>query len=85
MEISTEAILSAAATLDIGPGVRVQGLHRDDYIWQQTHRRDGFGEKDGYALGSDVGMGLYVPGVATTAENGATLVYILFPFSSSSF
>lgn len=69
--------------------MRAQGLHRDDFIWQQTHHRGGSGEKEGYALGSDVGMGLYVPGVGFTAENGATLVdiflpYILFFFSFSS-
>ena len=54
----------------------MQGLHRDDFIWQQTHHRHGF-EGGKYTPGSDVGMGLYVPGVDTTAENGATLVRVL--------
>lgn len=36
----------------------------------------GEGDGDGYVVGGDVGMGLYVPGVGTTAENGATLVFI---------
>ncbi|KAL8802059.1 MAG: hypothetical protein Q9182_004072 [Xanthomendoza sp. 2 TL-2023] len=67
--ISTDAILSASATLDIGPGVQAQDLHRDDFIWQQTHRA----QSEGYKLGSDVGMGLLVPGVRTRRENGATL------------
>ncbi|KAL8819804.1 MAG: hypothetical protein Q9223_001841 [Gallowayella weberi] len=67
--ITTDAILSASATLDIGPGVQAQDLHRDDFIWQQTHTAQG----EGYKLGSDVGMGLLVPGVRTTRENGATL------------
>lgn len=72
VELVTDAILSAAATLDIGPGVKEQGLHRDDYLWQQTHAgREG---KE-YVLGPDVGMGLLVPGVKTTVENGATLVF----------
>lgn len=69
--IETNAILSAAATLDIGPGVKVQDLHRDDFIWQQTHTVK---EGQGYQMGSDVSMGLLVPGVNTTKANGATLV-----------
>ncbi|KAL8701870.1 MAG: hypothetical protein Q9224_000306 [Gallowayella concinna] len=67
--ITTDAILSASATLDIGPGMQAQDLHRDDFIWQQTHTA----HSEGYKLGSDVGMGLLVPGVRTTRENGATL------------
>ncbi|CAF9943001.1 MAG: hypothetical protein ALECFALPRED_010419 [Alectoria fallacina] len=69
--IETNAILSAAATLDIGPGVKAQDLHRDDFIWQQTHTVK---EGQGYQMGSDVSMGLLVPGVNTTKANGATLV-----------
>lgn len=70
MKLSTDPILSSAATLDIGPGVRAQGLHRDHFIWQQTCTTS----RDKYSLGSDVSMGLLVPGVNTTAANGATLV-----------
>ncbi|MCJ1404218.1 hypothetical protein MMC11_007443 [Xylographa trunciseda] len=70
-ELATSFLLSAAATLDIGPEVGAQDLHRDDFIWQQTHK---VGDEKIYALGSDVAMGLLVPGVNTTAENGATLV-----------
>ena len=69
--IETNAILSAAATLDIGPGVKAQALHRDDFIWQQTHTANG---EEGYQMGSDFSMGLLVPGVNTTKANGATLV-----------
>ncbi|KAL9120234.1 MAG: hypothetical protein Q9187_003213 [Circinaria calcarea] len=70
-ELGTDPILSAAATLDIGPGVKAQDLHRDDFIWQQTHRVT---DEKTYTLGSDVALGLLVPGVRTTAANGATLV-----------
>lgn len=70
-ELGTDPILSAAATLDIGPGVKAQDLHRDDFIWQQTHKA---GDEKTYTLGQDVSMGLLVPGVKTTAANGATLV-----------
>lgn len=70
MKLGTDPILSSAATLDIGPGVKAQGLHRDDFIWQQTHMVP----REKYSSGSDVSMGLLVPGVNTTTENGATLV-----------
>ena len=69
--IETDAILSAATTMDIGPGVKVQDLHRDDFIWQQTHTVK---EGQRYQTGSDFSMGLLVPGVNTTKANGATPV-----------
>ena len=37
MKLRTNPVLSSAETLDIGLGVKAQGLHRDDSIWQQTH------------------------------------------------
>ena len=58
--------------MEICPGVKAQGLHRDDFIWQQTHTH----RQEKYVSGSDVGMGLLVPGVKTSAANGATLVSI---------
>lgn len=70
--LATNPILSAATTLEIGPGVKAQGLHRDDFIWQQTHAH----RQEKYVPGSDVGMGLLVAGVKTSAANGATLVSI---------
>ena len=72
-ELGTDAILSAAATLDIGPGVKAQDLHRDDFIWHATHANRGEGLEK-YELGSDLAIGLLVPGVPTTMANGATLV-----------
>ena len=70
--MATDPILSIASTLDNGPGVEQQGLHRDDFIWQQTHR----GDQSEYALVSDVVMAVLVPGSATSVENGATLVHL---------
>ncbi|KAL9103488.1 MAG: hypothetical protein Q9163_001484 [Psora crenata] len=69
-KIETDPILSAAATLDIGPGVKAQDLHRDDFIWQQTHND---GNQKTYRVGHDVSLGLLVPGVDTSPENGATM------------
>lgn len=71
--IKTDAIFSVAATLDIGPGVKTQALHRDDFIWQQTHI---IKEQREYKIGTDVSMGLMVPCVDTNKANGATLVNI---------
>ena len=71
-ELITNAILSAAATLDIGPGVEAQSLHRDEFLWQQTQKNDGIRAK--YELGQDVTVGLLIPGVDTSYANGATMV-----------
>ena len=69
--METDPILSSAATLDIGPGVKAQDLHRDDFIWQQTHDA---GHQKPYQPGYDAALGLLVPGVNTTMKNGATAV-----------
>lgn len=61
--------------MDIGPGVKAQVPHRDDFIWQTTHTSLCM---TSYQLGRDVTMGLLVPGVKTAKENGATRV-IVFP------
>ena len=39
-KVVTDAILSAAATLDIGSGVKAQDLHQDDFVWQYTQRNE---------------------------------------------
>ena len=74
-EITTDAILSASATLDIGPGVKAQDLHRDDFIWQHTQTNEDTRNK--YEMGQDISVGLLVPGVDTCRKNGATLVKFL--------
>ncbi|KAL9125934.1 MAG: hypothetical protein Q9217_004929 [Psora testacea] len=68
--LETDPNLSDAATLDIGPGVKAQDLHRDDFIWQHSH---GGGDQKTYQVGRDISLGLLVPGVDTSAENGATM------------
>lgn len=60
--------------MDIGPGVKAQVPHRDDFIWQTTHTSPC---KNGYQLGRDVTMGLLVPGVKTAKDNGATRVIVI--------
>lgn len=79
-EIATDSILSASATMDIGPGVKAQDLHRDEFIWQHTQTNEK--TRDRYEMGQDISMGLLVPGIDTYQENGATLV-IQNPLSPS--
>lgn len=55
---------------DIGPGAKAQRLHRDDKNYHVDHV-DQTG--NGYRVGSDLSMGIMIPGVKTTMENGATL------------
>ena len=45
--IETDAILSAASTLEVRPGVKAQHLHRDDFIWQWTHEKKGQHQGEG--------------------------------------
>ncbi|RYO48934.1 hypothetical protein AA0113_g9730 [Alternaria arborescens] len=66
----TDSILSQATSIATLEGGLAQALHRDDSIWQHVHPNQ---EKSGYRLGTDLGMGLLVPGVNTTMANGATL------------
>ena len=70
VEIATDTILFAAATLDLDLGVKVGCLHHDAFIWQRKHTNAAQRE---YCLGLDVGMGLYVPGVNKSVANGALL------------
>lgn len=66
--VETGPILSTSATMDIWPGQVAQKLHRDDFIWHQTHS-----PATVYQVGRDVGLGVLVAGVDTKAANGATL------------
>lgn len=59
--------------MDIGPGAKQQPLHRDDYLYFHTHQDI---TQSGYKVGADMMMLMFVPGVETTIENGATLVQL---------
>ncbi|KAJ5140421.1 hypothetical protein N7448_003829 [Penicillium atrosanguineum] len=66
-----QPVLAFSVTLDIGPGAQQQPLHRDDYLYFHTHRDL---TQTGYQVGTDMMILMFVPGVETTIENGATLV-----------
>ncbi|KAJ9357901.1 hypothetical protein DTO027B9_2828 [Paecilomyces variotii] len=66
---TSEAVVSVALTMEIGPGAKAQRLHRDDKNYHMDHE-DQTGT--GYRVGSDVELAFLIPGVKTTFENGAT-------------
>jgi ectoine hydroxylase-related dioxygenase (phytanoyl-CoA dioxygenase family) len=72
-------VLSISLTMDVRPGGKGQRLHRDNKVfhWEHTDRT-----ATGYEKESDVSMGILVPGVKVTVDNGATAV-CYFPSSCS--
>ncbi|KUJ18988.1 phytanoyl-CoA dioxygenase family protein [Mollisia scopiformis] len=68
---TSNAILNTGLTMRIGPGGKAQRLHRDDKNFHMEHPDQ---TKTGYKIGTDVELSFLVPGIATTPENGATLV-----------
>ncbi|KAJ9299212.1 hypothetical protein DTO271G3_2834 [Paecilomyces variotii] len=66
---TSEAVVSVAVTMEIGPGAKAQRLHRDDKNYHMDHEDQ---TSTGYRMGSDVELAFLIPGVKTTVENGAT-------------
>ena len=61
--------LSATAVFSIGPGAKAQELHRDD---ASHHNIKPATTYEGYTMGRESGIGLFVAGKKTTRKNGAT-------------
>lgn len=61
--------LNNTIVFSIGPGARNQELHRDDMVHHNTLQTI---SKDEYNFGRDTGIGFFVAGKRTTAQNGAT-------------
>ena len=57
--------------MDVRAGAAGQRLHRDDKNYHVDHKDQ---TQTGYQRESDVSLGVLVPGVQSTKENGATLV-----------
>ncbi len=70
--IETDAVLSAASTLEVRPGVKAQHLHRDDFIWQWTHgKKVGSQEKEeGDKLKKEKGVPNESQNVDSEGRNG---------------
>ncbi|RDW80654.1 hypothetical protein BP5796_05352 [Coleophoma crateriformis] len=66
---TSRPLLSAALGIDVRPGAEGQRLHRDDKMY---HTRHTDATSTGWTAGRDDGFGVFVPGINTTAENGAT-------------
>lgn len=56
----------------IGPGAKAQGLHRDDYIHHNVHTEVPAPWDDERDMLRETAVGLFVAGVDTRKENGAT-------------
>lgn len=57
--------------MDVRAGAAGQRLHRDDKNFHVDHKDQ---TQTGYQRESDVEMGILIPGVESTKQNGATLV-----------
>jgi ectoine hydroxylase-related dioxygenase (phytanoyl-CoA dioxygenase family) len=64
---TSHPLLSAALGIDVRPGAVGQRLHRDDKMYHTRHV-----EAPHWTPDRDDGFGLFVPGIKTTIENGAT-------------
>lgn len=62
-------IVAMSSIFEVGPGMHVQDLHRDDSIW--FNRMEGIRPED-YEFGRDVSISFFVAGTKTTEANGAT-------------
>ncbi|KAL3427434.1 phytanoyl-CoA dioxygenase [Phlyctema vagabunda] len=66
---TSHPLMSAALGIDVRPNAAGQRLHRDDKMY---HTRHADATSTGWTAGRDDGFGLFVPGIKTTVENGAT-------------
>jgi ectoine hydroxylase-related dioxygenase (phytanoyl-CoA dioxygenase family) len=66
---TSHPLLSAALGIDVRPGAAGQRLHRDDKMYHTWHKD---ATVTGWTEGRDNGFGVFVPGINTTIENGAT-------------
>lgn len=66
---TSHPLLSAAMGMDVRPNAAGQRLHRDDKMY---HTRHVDATRTGWTTGRDDGFGVFVPGIKTTIENGAT-------------
>ncbi|KAI1078991.1 phytanoyl-dioxygenase family protein [Whalleya microplaca] len=68
--VTTEhPIVAMSSIFEVGPGMHVQDLHRDDAIWYNV--RDAIKPEE-YQIGRDTSISFFVAGTKTTRANGAT-------------
>lgn len=70
-EVTEVPIVAMSSIFEVGPGMHMQDLHRDDAIW--------FNDKpaikpEEYEFGRDVSISFFVAGSKTTVANGATKI-----------
>lgn len=64
-------IVAMSSIFEVGPGMHVQDLHKDDAIWY--NKRPEIRPED-YEFGRDYSISFFVAGTRTTRANGATRV-----------
>ncbi|KAH6643350.1 hypothetical protein BKA67DRAFT_651727 [Truncatella angustata] len=64
-------IVAMSSIFEVGPGMHMQDLHRDDGIWYNDFPAI---EPEEYQFGRDVSISFFVAGSRTTVANGATKV-----------
>lgn len=69
VSITEKPIVAMSSTFEVGPGMHVQDLHRDDSIW--FNAMDAIKPED-YQYGRDVSISFFIAGSKTTEANGAT-------------
>jgi ectoine hydroxylase-related dioxygenase (phytanoyl-CoA dioxygenase family) len=71
--VTEKPIVAMSSIFEVGPGMHVQDLHRDDAIW---YNRQPAITADQYEFGRDTSISFFVAGTKTTRANGATKVVL---------
>lgn len=69
--VEEKPIVAMSSIFEVGPGMKVQDLHRDDAIWYSKKPEI---RPEDYAFGRDYCISFFVAGTRTTRANGATRV-----------
>ncbi|KAH8881873.1 hypothetical protein GQ53DRAFT_666957 [Thozetella sp. PMI_491] len=64
-----QPIVAMSSIFEVGPGMHIQDLHRDDGIWYNNFKKI---TPEEYEFGRDVSISFFIAGTKTTKANGAT-------------
>ncbi|VUC24183.1 unnamed protein product [Clonostachys rosea] len=67
--VEEKPIVAMSSIFEVGPGMHVQDLHRDDSIWYNEMPPI---KPEDYKFGRDVSISFFIAGSKTTEANGAT-------------
>ncbi|KAI5867541.1 phytanoyl-dioxygenase family protein [Durotheca rogersii] len=69
--VTEKPIVAMSSIFEVGPGMHMQDLHRDDAIWYTSRPAI---EASQYKFGRDTTISFFIAGSRTTRANGATRV-----------